>query len=195
MSYIKSMLNGVTATLMAREEAVVEALCETFNLDKDEVMAVFSQVDKVSPKSSKSRKTAASTGSKSTGTRRMTGYILFSKENREKFRGGITKKTKYTDKDGEKHKVQFDDNGNVKMTELTKYLGYKWRELPEDEKKEYNERAKEMPVGDDSSSKSKKGAKKGAKKKTTTKKGAKKTKKKSKAVIDSDDDVVDSDDE
>ena len=185
-NYTKSMLNGVVATLMTREEAIVDALCEKFDLDKDEVMAVISEVDKASPKSSKSRKTAA-TGSKSTGTRRMTGYILFSKENRKEFQDEVTPKTKYTDKDGNKFKVEFDDKGKVKMTELTKYIGYKWRQLSDKEREEYNERAKDMPV---ETSKSKKSTKKGAKKKTTTKKGAKKTKKKSKAVVDSDDDVV-----
>ena len=96
-----------------------------FELNQDDLIQIWNNMNDAQVKGLKKPK---KTKKKTTTKKRKSGFILFSMENRGKLK---------------------QENPNLKFTEISKLLGKNWKSLSDEEKEEYNKKAREEKQSDD----------------------------------------------
>jgi len=119
---------------MATSKNTLELLSQRVDVLEKQLAALISDYttdSKTTKKSKKKKSTKSATDDDEPKKKRVSGYILFGKAERENVKNLLHTNTPH----GEK----------VKSTDVMKTLGKLWKELPEDLRTAWNEKAKNTP--------------------------------------------------
>ena len=118
---------------MANTKMTIELLSQRVDVLEKQLAAIMADFpntndSKTTKKSKKKKSTKSATDDDEPKKKRVSGYILFGKAERENVKNLLH--------------TNIPDGEKVKSTEVMKRLGKLWKELPEDQRTAWNEKAK-----------------------------------------------------